>query len=110
MPGIPLNVNLTKTIVASAYRMNPDVITTVTRKREVAEPRMVCMCICMKVLRMSSTRVAVEFRKNNHATVLHAVKTVKNLYKSNREFHNRLDRIIENLPVNAKEFVFELTE
>jgi chromosomal replication initiator protein len=68
------------------------------RKRELAQSRQWHMYIRFKVFKMSSTEAGNIYDKD-HATVLHAIKTVNNLMETDRKFQEFSETI---LPLLAK--------
>ncbi len=71
-----------------------------TRKRDIVVPRQVCMTLLMDRLKYSSGVAASIYHLSNHATALHAKKTVENLYQTDKGFKEKIDIIHELLPRN----------
>lgn len=57
-----------------------------TRKREIVQPRMVWMSLVSEHTDMSLEQIGFEIGDKDHATVLHAKKTVSNLKETNISF------------------------
>jgi chromosomal replication initiator protein len=85
-------------IVCEPYCVAPEELQVPTRRREIVEPRQICMVMLHKGVGLSSTITARQYtgRTNpqmNHSTVLHAIKTTRNLYETDKVFAKRFDKI-----------------
>lgn len=90
--------------VASLYRIAPEDMQIKTNKRDIVEPRQVCMTFAHKKLGIPIARVGFELAGRDHTTVLHAVRCVVNFYNSNRDFRNRIRRVLEWYQMSEEEF------
>lgn len=63
-------------LVAEEYNLRPTDMTGKGRQANVARPRQVAMYLCRRLTDYSSTEIGAAFIRD-HATVLHAVKTVE---------------------------------
>jgi len=68
----------------------------VSRKREVVMPRQLAMYFCKKYTRNSLAAIGARYGKN-HATVLHACKTVANLAETDEGYLQTLKAIQRDL-------------
>jgi len=66
-------------IVCEYFQLKPDDIHRKSRKREIVQPRQIAMYFSMKNRLGSLTEVGWQIGQKDHATVLHACKTVANL-------------------------------
>lgn len=87
--------------VAREYGLAVADLSIKSRKREIVEPRQVGMYLNKKYTPLSLGNIGARYRKD-HATVLHAYKTVKNLKDTDRYFSARLQTIVDKL-ANAYE-------
>ena len=71
-------------------------IKSVTRTRPVVWHRQACMYLVKKYTSMSLGAVGKPFSGKDHATVLHAKRTIRDLYESNYEVRELIDEV-ENL-------------
>ena len=94
IPGLKTKDEVIADIVAEIWEVPKEAITTKTRQREVVEARQVLMTYRKIVTGKSLKKVGKEFGKD-HATVLHAIRTVNNLVETDKVFHNKYKRFIE---------------
>ena len=65
-----------------------------TRKREIAEARQIAMFFAVKYVKTTLINIANQIgNKKQHGTVIHACKTINNLYETNRQIRNDVDRL-----------------
>lgn len=79
--------------VSSYYGVEANAINTRSRKREVVLVRQVAMYLAKKYLDMSTSKIGQYVGNRDHATVLHACKTVTNLADTDKQFRNELNEI-----------------
>lgn len=84
-----------ETIVCDYYNCKKDKLYTKTRKREVSFVRQLIMDLCMRYVRLSSPATAKIYHRD-HATALHAKKTIQNIYDTDRIKRSEINEI-ENL-------------
>jgi hypothetical protein len=77
-------------IICDGDEVNRDLLATKTRKREVVEARQQVMYFMKKIhgKNMSWAKIA-SFYGKDHATAMHACKTVINLMDTNRQFREK---------------------
>lgn len=79
--------------VSDYYGVEVNAINTRSRKREVVLVRQVAMFLAKKYLDLSTAKIGQYVGKRDHATVLHACKTVANLADTDKQFRNELNEI-----------------
>ena len=79
--------------VAEFYGVEPAAINTRSRKREVVLVRQVSMFLAKKYLDMSTSKIGQYVGDRDHATVLHACKTITNLAETDKQFRSELNEI-----------------
>ena len=84
--------NIIKT-VSDYYGVEVSAINTRSRKREVVLVRQVAMFFAKKYLDMSTSKIGQYVGNRDHATVLHACKTITNLADTDKQFRNELNEI-----------------
>ena len=82
--------------VAGYYGVEVNSINTRSRKREVVLVRQVAMYLAKKYLDMSTSKIGHYIGRRDHATVVHACKTITNLAETDKQFRGELSEI-ENL-------------
>mgnify|MGYP001051670820 CR=1 FL=1 len=100
-----------KLMVANACDMTVEDMHHKSRKREIVEARYLAMWFMVRDFKMTLAQAGFEFRKD-HATVLHGVRLVDLLRKSDSVFAWRFDRVAnlvrkinENIVMISKEEV-----
>ena len=79
--------------VTDYYGVEVEAINTRSRKREIVLVRQVSMFLANKYLDMSTTKIGQYIGKRDHATVLHACKTITNLAETDKQFRCELNEI-----------------
>ena len=74
------------------------------RYRTIVQPRQIGMYLSSLFTEFSTTRIGSYWGGFDHATVLHAIKTVRNLYDTDRFFRNDVDFLYNELHKLFKEF------
>ncbi len=80
-------------VVTEYYGVEPASIHTRSRKREVVLVRQVAMYLAKKYLDLSTSKIGQYIGKRDHATVLHACKTIANLAETDKQFRNELNQM-----------------
>jgi chromosomal replication initiator protein len=83
--------------VSSYYGVEVSAINTRSRKREVVLVRQVAMYLAKKHLDMSTSKIGKYIGDRDHATVLHACKTISNLAETDKQFRTELEEIDNSL-------------
>ena len=83
--------------VADYYGVEVSAINTRSRKREVVLVRQVAMFLAKKHLDLSTSKIGQYVGNRDHATVLHACKTVTNLADTDKQFRTELHEIDQAL-------------
>ncbi|GFR77306.1 chromosomal replication initiator protein DnaA [Elysia marginata] len=92
-----ITVDLIKTTVADHFGLNIADILSKSRKRDIAQARQIAMYFAKKMTKKSLVSIGQEVGKRDHATVLHACKTVINLCETDRQFKRDTDAIKNKL-------------
>ncbi|MGL5937179.1 MAG: chromosomal replication initiator protein DnaA [Phocaeicola sp.] len=79
--------------VCTHYEMEEAAIHAKTRKREVVQARQVAMYLAKKHTDASSSKIGQLIGKKDHATVLHACKTVKEQAEVDKTFKSAIEEI-----------------
>jgi len=72
--------------VSKHFNMPFNIIISNTRKREIAEKRMILQSLASKYTKFSLAEIGRRTGGRDHATVYYAKKTVRNLVQTNRNF------------------------
>lgn len=92
----PMNIEMIVEATAEYFNVNPSVIYSTSRVRDVADARQVIMYLGHELTGMSST--AIGFRLNrSHATVLHGIQAVRDRLSVSRDLQQAVFSIKESL-------------
>lgn len=83
--------------VTEHFNVDPDVLHSRSRKREIVTARQVAMYFAKKLTKLPLSAIGVQIGKRDHATVLHADKTIKNLLETDRGFRTHIVEIEKKL-------------
>jgi len=75
-------------IVFDYFHMNPILVNSTTRKREIVQSRQISMYFAKKLTKYSLAEIGYNIGGKDHATVLHAIKTVNNLIDTDKKIAN----------------------
>ena len=84
------------TAVAAFYNVQIEDLTGRSRKKEMVEPRQVCMYLLRDVLRMSYPYIGEKLRRD-HTTVIHSYEKVNHEINKNSPFNQKILLIKESL-------------
>ncbi|WP_430931433.1 chromosomal replication initiator protein DnaA [Saccharicrinis sp. 156] len=88
-----LSVDYIQQIVCDYFGLAVDSLQSKTRKREIVQARQVAMYFSKSLTNSSLSTIGSKIGKKDHATVLHACKTVNNLIETNKDFKNQMQEI-----------------
>lgn len=83
--------------VCNYYKLSVNEIQTKSRKRDVVQARQIAMYLARKYTKSSLTVIGEQIGNRDHATVLHAVKTVMDLCETDREIRESVSTIEKEL-------------
>lgn len=79
--------------VCDHFKVTPAAMQSATRKREVVQVRQIAMYLCKHMTNCSLSTIGAQTGGKNHATVLHACKTVTNLMETDRNFRDTVSSL-----------------
>jgi len=85
--------------VCNYYRIPVDLMQGKTRKREIVQARQVSMFFSKSLTKASLASIGSQIGGKDHATVLHACKTVNNLIDTDKLFRNQITDLEKKLRV-----------
>jgi chromosomal replication initiator protein len=92
-----LTIEYIQKVVCDFFNMAPDSLQSATRKREVVQARQIAMFFCKTLTKSSLATIGAHIGKKDHATVLHACKTVHNLIDTDKQFRGDMEEIERRL-------------
>lgn len=94
-----ITIDYIQKVVCEYYKIPVDLIQGKTRKREIVQARQVSMYFSKNLTKASLASIGSCIGGKDHATVLHACKTVNNLIDTDRHFRNQRREIEKKLKV-----------
>lgn len=86
-----ISIEYIQKVVCEYFSLPLDVINSKTRKREIVQARQLAMFFSKKHTKSSLATIGQHCGNKDHATVLHAVKTVNNLVDTDKKFKSYVD-------------------
>ncbi len=94
-----LTIDYIQKIVCDYFNMPVDSLQSKTRKREVVQARQIAMFFSKTLTKSSLSSIGSQIGRKDHATVLHACKTVTNLLDTDKQFKIDVEEIEKRLKV-----------
>lgn len=94
-----ITIDYIQKIVCDYYRIPIDLMQSKTRKREIVQARQVSMFFSKSLTKSSLASIGSQIGGKDHATVLHACKTVNNLIDTDKHFRNQISDIEKKIKV-----------
>ncbi|MBS3806895.1 MAG: chromosomal replication initiator protein DnaA [Bacteroidales bacterium] len=94
-----ISVDYIQKIVCDYFEISPDQLHSKTRKREIVQARQIAMYFSKSLTKASLASIGSQIGGKDHATVLHACKTVNNLIDTDKRFKQTVDNIEKKLKI-----------
>ncbi len=94
-----ISIDYIQKIVCEYFGLPSDVLQTKTRKREIVQARQIAMFFSKSMTKSSLSTIGSIIGGKDHATVLHACKTVNNLMDTDKRFKSQIDDIEKRLKI-----------
>ncbi|MCR4829031.1 MAG: chromosomal replication initiator protein DnaA [Bacteroidales bacterium] len=82
-----ITIEYIQKVVCDYFKLPVESIQSPTRKREIVQARQLSMYFAKKMTKSSLAIIGLQCGNKDHATVLHACKTVANLNDTDKQFH-----------------------
>ena len=92
-----ISIDYIQKVVCDYFNMPIEVLKSKTRKREIVQARQIVMYFAKQMTKSSLSTIGSQIGNKNHATVLHACKTVNNLIETDKSFKVCIDEIEKKL-------------
>ena len=92
-----ISIDYIQKIVCNYFNIPVDMIHTKTRKREIVQARQIAMFFSKNLTKSSLTTIGSQIGGKDHATVLHACKTVNNLMDTDKKFRGQIEELEKKL-------------
>ena len=96
-PKREMTIDYIQKTVCDYYKIPVDLMHGKTRKREIVQARQVSMFFSKGLTKASLASIGSHIGGKDHATVLHACKTVNNLIDTDKHFRNQITDIEKKL-------------
>ncbi len=94
-----ISVDYIQKVVCDYFSLSPDLLQSKTRKREIVQARQIAMYFSKTMTKSSLASIGAMIGGKDHATVLHACKTVNNLMDTDKRFKSQIESIEKKLKV-----------
>jgi len=94
-----VSIDYIQKIVSDYFQMDVDTLQSKTRKRHIVQARQLAMFFAKKLTKASLASIGSQIGKRDHATVLHACKTVDNLTSTDKQFRKYVEDLTKKLSV-----------
>ncbi len=94
-----VSIDYIQKVVCDYFDMEIDLMKSKTRKREVVQARQIAMYFAKKMTKSSLANIGSHCGGKDHATVLHACRTVNNLSETDKRFRTYLEDLDKKLTV-----------
>ncbi|MFV9551335.1 chromosomal replication initiator protein DnaA [Algibacter sp. PT7-4] len=94
-----VSIDYIQKVVSDYFQMDIDTLQSKTRKRHIVQARQLAMFFAKKFTKASLASIGSQIGKRDHATVLHACKTVDNLSSTDKQFRKYVEDIGKKLSV-----------
>jgi chromosomal replication initiator protein len=92
-----VSIDYIQKVVCNYFEIPTDSIQSKTRKREIVQARQVAMYFSKNLTKASLATIGAQIGGKDHATVLHACKTVNNLLETDKLFKGQIEEIEKKL-------------
>jgi len=84
-------------VVSKYFELDVTTLQSKTRKRHIVQARQLAMFFAKRMTKASLASIGAQIGKRDHATVLHACKTVDNLTETDKQFRKYVEDISKKL-------------
>lgn len=95
-----ISIDYIQKVVCDYFDLPIDVMKSKTRKREVVQARQLSMYFAKMLTKNSLASIGAQCGNKDHATVLHACKTVVNLMDTDKKFRGYVEDLKKKLTLN----------
>ena len=89
----PISIDQIITKVCEHYKFDESVLHSKSRKRDVVQIRQIAMYLAKKHTEISTAKIGLLIGNRDHATVLHACKSIKDLLEVDKSFKTEIEKI-----------------
>ncbi|MFK2821013.1 chromosomal replication initiator protein DnaA [Flavobacteriaceae sp. LMIT009] len=92
-----VSIDYIQKVVSDYFQMDVETLQSKTRKRHIVQARQLAMFFAKKFTKASLASIGSQIGKRDHATVLHACKTVDNLSSTDKQFRKYVEDLSKKL-------------
>lgn len=92
-----ISIDYIQKVVSDYFQLDLEILQSKTRKRHIVQARQLAMFFAKKYTKASLQSIGTQIGDRDHATVLHACKTVDNLAETDKQFKKFIDDINKKL-------------
>jgi chromosomal replication initiator protein len=94
-----VSIDYIQKVVCDYFDMAIETLKSKTRKREVVQARQIAMFFSKQMTKSSLANIGAHCGGKDHATVLHACKTVNNLMDTDKRFKSYIDDLEKKISI-----------
>jgi len=94
-----VSIDYIQKVVCDYFDLPIELLKSKTRKREVVQARQIAMFFAKKMTKSSLANIGAHCGGKDHATVLHACRTVNNLQETDKQFRGYLEDLEKKLSI-----------
>lgn len=94
-----ISIDFIQKLVCDFFNIPNEVINSKTRKREIVQARQLAMYFAKKHTKASLATIGLHCGNKDHATVLHACRTVNNLIETDKQFRSYVEELNNKLKI-----------
>ena len=92
-----VSIDYIQKVVSDYFQMDVSTLQSKTRKRHIVQARQLAMFFAKKYTKASLASIGSQIGQRDHATVLHACKTVDNLSSTDKQFRKYVEDLSKKL-------------
>ncbi len=92
-----ISIEYIQKVVSNYFNIPMETMHSKTRKREIVQARQIAMFFSKSMTKSSLTTIGYQIGGKDHATVLHACKTINNLIDTDKKFRTQIEEIEKKL-------------
>ncbi|MCK4288594.1 MAG: chromosomal replication initiator protein DnaA, partial [Bacteroidales bacterium] len=94
-----ISIDFIQKVVCDYFNISLENINSKTRKREIVQARQLAMYFSKKHTKSSLATIGIHCGNKDHATVLHACKTVNNLIETDKQFRVYVEELDKKIKI-----------
>ncbi len=92
-----VSIDYIQKVVSDYFQMDVATLQSKTRKRHIVQARQLAMFFAKKFTKASLASIGSQIGRRDHATVLHACKTVDNLAETDKQFRKYIEDLTKKI-------------